>query len=50
MRLAGLSGPPNTYIALDVPGVDIHGNPVSQKYAEHLLERLVALKEVTLKV
>lgn len=45
-----LPGPSNTYMADDSPGVDIRGDPIPRQQAEALLDRLVAVRELTLKV
>lgn len=49
-RLDQLRGPVHKYIADDLPGRDIRGDQISPDKAEQILERLVAAKEVTLKV
>lgn len=49
-RLNLLPGPSNTYKAADTPGVDIRGEPMPRRQAEDLLDRLVAVRELTLKV
>ncbi|KLO19972.1 hypothetical protein SCHPADRAFT_808166, partial [Schizopora paradoxa] len=49
-RLAKLPDPSQTYVSVDTPGNDSNGHRISLKKAEDILERLVALKEVTLKV
>lgn len=49
-RLASLPGPAHTYTALDIEGHDIRGRRLSPEQAQRLLDRLVALKTITLKV
>ena len=48
-RLANLPGPSQTYEAFDVPGRDSRGNIVTPQQAGRLLERIIALKRITLK-
>ena len=48
--LAKLSGEVEKYISLDRPGIDSKGNPLSAAQADTILDRLIAMKEVTLKV
>lgn len=50
VRLDKLPGPAHTFVSMDTPGYDVRGNRVSEAQAEQLLERLVAVKEITLKV
>ncbi|THH11770.1 hypothetical protein EW145_g431 [Phellinidium pouzarii] len=49
-RLSSLPGPSHTYRALDIAGIDIRGHPITLQQAEKLLERLIAVKSLTLKV
>ncbi|KAI0733984.1 hypothetical protein C8Q72DRAFT_771378, partial [Fomitopsis betulina] len=49
-RLAQLSGSSQRYLAIDRPGVDAKGNQIPLVKARELLDRLVAPKELTLKV
>jgi len=50
LRLAMLPDPSHTYTSIDTPGSDSNGVPLSPGTFEKVLERLVALKEVILKV
>lgn len=49
-RLALLPGEAHRYISLDIPGRDIDGKQPSPTQTKTLLERLVAVAEVSLKV
>ncbi|KAL5495571.1 hypothetical protein ACEPAI_1034 [Sanghuangporus weigelae] len=49
-RLRNLPGPSQTYLAFDVPGRDHRGIQVTAQQADKLLERLVAVKRITLKI
>lgn len=49
-RLQNLSGDPQTYVAYDRPGLDEEGNRIPWNKVEKLLERLVAPKQIILKV
>ncbi|KAL5518664.1 hypothetical protein ACEPAH_347 [Sanghuangporus vaninii] len=49
-RLRNLPGPSQTYVAFDVPGRDHRGIQVTAQHADKLLERLVAVKRITLKI
>ena len=49
-RLASLSGNGHRYIAADSPGYNELGKKLSVKEATVILDRLVAPREVTLKV
>ena len=49
-RLNLLPEPSHTYVANDTSGTDIRGNPMPRQQAEQLVDRLMAVKELTLKV
>lgn len=49
-RLNLLPSPSHNYSANDTPGTDIRGFPMPRQQAQQLLDRLVAVKELTLKV
>jgi hypothetical protein len=49
-RLHAIQAEPKTYLAHDTPGVSDDGQRVTQDGAARLLERLIAPKELTLKV
>ncbi|KAJ3718423.1 PIF1-like helicase-domain-containing protein [Lentinula raphanica] len=48
-RLSSLPGESHTYRAMDIPGKDIDGVPLSYAQMDRLLERLVVPKSITLK-
>ncbi|PAV21915.1 dna repair and recombination pif1 [Pyrrhoderma noxium] len=49
-RLKDLPNPTHTYIADNLRGLDSKGEPVSFRYMDSVLNKLVAIQEVTLKV
>lgn len=49
-RLAELPDPSQIYLSVDTPGTNSNGYQITPKKADEILERLVVLKEVTLKV
>jgi hypothetical protein len=49
-KLSKLPGKAHIYHAIDVPGIDGDGNPVSQEQTVNLLDRLNAPESLMLKV
>ena len=49
-RLRELPGPSVTYQAMDSAGYDVDGNRIPREQAFRLLDRLIALNEITVKV
>lgn len=49
-RLNELTGEIHTYHAMDSRGYNAKGNPVDKEMAQRLLDRLVAPREISLKV